>query len=116
MADTRYRVLLLSPPRSGTGAQSVLLSAVHAVPPRSFWFIEREDAEVVARLSVDAYPAVAVLAYADGARPRLVRFHGSADHRAWFLSGPAARGADDAATDIAFFESGSGRPAESVAA
>lgn len=75
LRPTRYRVSLIAP-----------RIATRALPPISYWFLERQDAEMIAGLSARECPAVALVEYPERGEPRLVRFHGSDEDRDRFLA------------------------------
>jgi len=101
--DHRFRVLLISRPEDPVRP-----------PPLSFWFLEREDAEMVAALSAVDHPAVAVLGYAPGGQARILRFHGGAEGRAALADRLAAFAEPEASAARFFASSGPSGPAKPV--
>lgn len=70
VAAISYRVLLFT----HTGLDIV-------PPPLSVWFLDRQDAEAVARLSSGDFDAVATLRYDGRGEPRLIGFEGDPARR-----------------------------------
>jgi hypothetical protein len=101
--DHRFRVLLISRPEDPVRP-----------PPLSFWFLEREDAEMVAALSAVDHPAGAVLGYAPGGQARILRFHGAAEGRAALADRLAAFAEPEASAARFFASSGPAGPAKPV--
>ncbi|MEJ1156860.1 hypothetical protein [Prosthecomicrobium sp. N25] len=94
MSPIRFRVLILSP-----------AAPEPSPPPLSYWFIDREDAELVAQASATDGTAVALVGYDESGRPTVLRFIGTDRDRAWFMRRPVARDDEPSLDEIAFFAS-----------
>lgn len=78
-------------------------------PPLSVWFLDRQDAEAVARLSSGDFDAVATLRYDGRGEPRLIGFEGDPARRDMLIratlaerqADPFAAGSDASRPDTA---------------